>query len=1049
MNYLIKNFRLLTISTVVSMASSALASDYTYQYEGFEEDAWQAGKSVVSASTGDWTVNKNKSTNTEANSGASSFEFTYKDGITSPLLPKGAGAVVYYALDNNRQVYVEKSLNGSEWVEVESYKETTPWTRHVVMVNDPDARYIRFRITSNKQFYIDDLLITLPDGKDGVGNQVITMDELPYFNQSFENASIFPSSKEEASSEKAYDVDGQGEWKYSNAYRNTNESYIPDGSKSSLRMLKNGSYVVTPILKQGVVALKFDEGRTGKKLVVYASEDEGATWGQAHNIVSDSHNEILFHDRSINRLKIANESTSDADIDNIVVTAYPEGTAATIETKDAKDISASTALVGGKITDAGDHNVTSVGVCWAIDETPDIRSNKVEGKGDDFEVTLSGLPASAAVRYRAYAVSLAGVAYGEEKSFNTAGAIKPAVGESTFSVIEDLTNETSVAVKAILAISDDGGASVTSAGYKIETSSLPTTEAAAYKSGENEFSVVFHLLPSTAYTLTPYAENESGRTYGSPISYTTPEIETKAYDHHVYYCDPDGDDKTADGSLQRPFYSLQKAVDLVAPGDTIYMNAGTYRYPDRINISTIGEKNAGKISLLARNGRAILDFGDMSVLDNNQGIRLTGSYWHMYGLEICNAGDNGLLIERNKPSGGSYTDVAANTEQAHHNIIENCAFYRNADTGLQMKNLASYNLVINCDSYFNIDPGEGNADGFAVKISHGDGNYFYGCRAWRNSDDGWDQFIKKDGGFPDDITTTLDNCWAFENGFLENGNPCSGNGNGFKMGSNQGRNNVILNRCLAFDNLQKGFDQNHNTGNMILNNCTGYAAKYTANNSHYTYRIDEPVAAGHEIRFTNCIAVSDGIADRNKSEFAPYSISGTQVTCDFNTLPEDFLSISTEGMDGARDAEGNLPSLDFMKIRPGNSRLIDTGTIVAPYSGESVYSEGISFNGDAPDLGCFETGSVDTGVKILESNDSGASVLASLVVARCGLIVVNVDGLDALDSSVISVYDQAGACLASKTFSGSTVSVDLSGKNGIIIIGISTPKGSTALKTLL
>lgn len=1049
MNNFIKSLRLLALMATTAAAYPAFATDYTYLAEGFDEDVWQGGKATVSASTGDWIVNKNKSTNAEVHSGSSALEFTYKAGLTSPLLPKGAGAVVYYALDNNRQVYVEKSTDGSNWIDIESYKETTPWTRHIVMVNDPEARYIRLRITSNKQFYLDDLLITLPDGTDGDGNQVVTMTELPYFTNTFENQAQFPSSKDEASAEKTYDIAGQGQWKFYNAYRNTNASYIPDGSKSSLRILKNGSYVITPVLAQGVVAVKFDEGRTNKKLVLYTSADEGATWNLAKNIVSDTHNEVLLYDKSINRIKIANESTSDADIDNIMVTAYPVGTPATVLTKDASEITPSSAITGGVVTDAGDRSITSAGVCWTTDGNPDILSEKVEGKGNDFNVTLTGLPASTDVYYRAYAVSLAGVAYGEVKSFTTAEAVMPTVSTSTISVIDDLTTETSVAVNALLVITDDGGAPVISAGYKVETTSLPSVEVPAYISGDNTYSATLQLMPATEYILTPFAENCKGRSYGSPVTYTTPEIVPVSYRHHTYYCDPAGDDTTADGSLLNPFFNLQKAVDLVAPGDTIYMNAGTYRYSSRVNINTIGEKNSGKICLFARNGRAVLDCSDMKVADNNQCIRLTGSYWHVYGIEICNAGDNGLLIERNKPSGGSYSDIAANTEQAHHNIIENCSFYRNADTGLQMKNLAAYNLVINCDSYFNIDPGEGNADGFAVKLSHGDGNYFYGCRAWRNSDDGWDQFIKKEGGFPDDITTTLENCWAFENGFLENGNPCSGNGNGFKMGSDQGRNNIIMNRCLAFDNLQKGFDQNHNTGHMILNNCTGYSAKYTKNSSHYTYRIDEPVATGHEVRFTNCIAVSDGIADRNKSEFAPYSVKGEQVTCDFNTMPEDFLSISTEGMDGPRDADGKLPDLDFMKIRPGNTRLIDSGTIVRPYSGESVNSKGITFNGNAPDLGCFETDDAQGGVKDLINNSISGNLSATVVVAKCGLVVVNVEGLDANDCSIASAYEQGGCCISSVKFSGTTVALDLSGKTGIVIIRISTPYGTDTLKVIL
>lgn len=68
------------------------------------------------------------------------------------------------------------------------------------------------------------------------------------------------------------------------------------------------------------------------------------------------------------------------------------------------------------------------------------------------------------------------------------------------------------------------------------------------------------------------------------------------YAHHVYYCDPEGNDATADGSLEKPFASLQKAVDLVVPGDTIYMNAGTYHYDARVNISAVGEPNSGRIA---------------------------------------------------------------------------------------------------------------------------------------------------------------------------------------------------------------------------------------------------------------------------------------------------------------------------------------------------------------------------------------------------------------------------------------------------------------------
>ena len=43
------------------------------------------------------------------------------------------------------------------------------------------------------------------------------------------------------------------------------------------------------------------------------------------------------------------------------------------------------------------------------------------------------------------------------------------------------------------------------------------------------------------------------------------------------------------------------------------------------------------------------------------------------------------------------------------------------------------------DSYFDTDPVDyGDADGFAPKLTLGSGNYFFGCRAWKNCDDGLD-----------------------------------------------------------------------------------------------------------------------------------------------------------------------------------------------------------------------------------------------------------------------------------------------------------------------
>lgn len=88
----------------------------------------------------------------------------------------------------------------------------------------------------------------------------------------------------------------------------------------------------------------------------------------------------------------------------------------------------------------------------------------------------------------------------------------------------------------------------------------------------------------------------------------------------------------------------------------------------------------------------------------------------------------------------------------------------------------------------------GNADGFAIKLYPGPGNEFHGCRAWHNSDDGWDLYYTV---FP----IVVDNCWCLNNGFDK------GNANGFKMGGcKQGGTSTgahVFKNCIAAFHAKK------------------------------------------------------------------------------------------------------------------------------------------------------------------------------------------------------------------------------------------------------
>ncbi|MFZ4621636.1 MAG: right-handed parallel beta-helix repeat-containing protein, partial [Bacteroidota bacterium] len=479
-----------------------------------------------------------------------------------------------------------------------------------------------------------------------------------------------------------------------------------------------------------------------------------------------------------------------------------------------------------------------------------------------------------------------------------------------------------------------------------------TPNALFYNAGTK---IVLTAVPDAGSNFVSWSGGLSGSKNPDTITITAAVSVTasfKSFIHSVYYISPSGNDTTGDGSSLKPFLSVQKGIDLAYPGDTVYLRGGVYPIVSRINVNKSGTADEKFVLTSVKNERAVLDFSGMADADANQGIRLTGSYWHFYGFDVKGAGDNGLLIERSKPDGGTYDDVKDRIDEAHDNMIEYCNFYLNRDSGIQLKNLASNNSIINCDSYYNRDATDGDADGFAPKLSVGTGNYFYGCRAWQNSDDGWDGYLKaKEDGFPQDMVTTLENCWAFQNGYLSNGSVSTGNGNGFKLGGSSGkdqRHDMVLIRCLSFDNLQKGFDQNSNAGNMTLINCTGFSRALTSNSSHFTYNIDgSTLAAGKSLVHTNCISIGDGLLRKDSKWAECKMVNGIQTTSDYLTSESDYVTVDTAGVRGPRKADGSLPDVQFMKLKPGNTKLIDKGTVVA----------GIKYSGIAPDLGAFETGS--------------------------------------------------------------------------------------------
>ena len=267
---------------------------------------------------------------------------------------------------------------------------------------------------------------------------------------------------------------------------------------------------------------------------------------------------------------------------------------------------------------------------------------------------------------------------------------------------------------------------------------------------------------------------------------------------------------TGMGTKEKPL-DIYTAVSVVRPGQTIVLMEGTYKLEKQLKIQRDMDGTAEKpIRMVAdpnAKTRPVLDFLKLA-----EGFTTGGDYWYFYGFDVTNSldGQKGFQIS------------------GDNNVVDNVHTYNNGNTGIQISRYAGTdetietwpknNLILNCTSYNNADSGYEDADGFAAKLTIGEGNVFDGCVAYNNADDGWDLYAKVATGSIGAVT--IRNCVAYNNGYLMDGTN-AGNGNGFKMGgeSLSGKHRII--NSVAFGNKAKGIDSN-SCPDIIVENCTSY-----------------------------------------------------------------------------------------------------------------------------------------------------------------------------------------------------------------------------------
>lgn len=409
----------------------------------------------------------------------------------------------------------------------------------------------------------------------------------------------------------------------------------------------------------------------------------------------------------------------------------------------------------------------------------------------------------------------------------------------------------------------------------------------------------------------------------------------------TYYVAPNGSDSNP-GTISAPWQTWQKAFSSLAPGDILYVRGGNYTgmYDSGhgVYISSRDGSSSAAITIMAYPGEIpVLDCSSLSSSAGvNFGILMRGcDYWNIKGLTVKNVREYNNLSQS---SGGS--PVAAwEMGDCSNMALEQC-IVTNCGNGFSVNGTVTNIKYKNCDSYGNYDyyDNGGLANGFNGNMRAGSTITYEGCRSWSNSDDGYDNY----GGAG---YITYKNCWAFGNG---KGVPTSGNGDGFKLGyDNSGTelsgNQRTLYNCISADNTLMGFDESMDgttSMDMAFYNCIAYK-----NSRDYGFRFSVTYGTGITT-LRNNIAYGNGInyagRTRNITDHNTWD-SGAPVVSD-----ADFVSIDISQMQRTRKTDGSLPDVDFSHLASG-SDLIDAGVNV-----------GLSFLGQAPDLGAFESGTAPT-----------------------------------------------------------------------------------------
>ena len=391
----------------------------------------------------------------------------------------------------------------------------------------------------------------------------------------------------------------------------------------------------------------------------------------------------------------------------------------------------------------------------------------------------------------------------------------------------------------------------------------------------------------------------------------------------TYFISANGNDRNI-GDRSRPFASWDYVNVLVkdgrlTPGDTVFIRGGVYysNYGNDEQNHVLWRNIHGtaeqRICIMAFPGETpILGLDDINTTQSDPvGLRIEQcSYLHIAGLRI-----SGL----NQVADGSGLSSGVDISYTNNSIFENLEIDNIGGYGLLLGDDTESSLFLNIDVhhiYDSLTAGSPwkNANGIHCAAATAGQDTFRFCRVWKCSNDGFD--LKQSTG-----NFVLEGCWSFWNGYKPYSWEAAGGGSGFQIGRGSNPRKLkkasgsarVINACMAFENRQVGFNQDNAAYSFALFNNISYQNGIDTYGCGFTCEKVKPKLVQE---FRNNISFNDRQAVRGASMGVNNSWNA-----DYEISAKDFMSVSSNGVDGYRLPNGGLPILSFLRLKDDSELL--------------------------------------------------------------------------------------------------------------------------------